>query len=176
MAAVERESILFNQIKARQETLGSPHSDTWSIFLRWCESQTTESVFTDIAAIDYPAKERLPEVSPMIDFIADKVGAKEIGRAMITMLKPEGFISKHVDEGAYADYYERFHLVLSAEPLNKFYVESGRGQGEYAEMKTGELWWFNHKQPHWVYNGSRDARLHLIVDMVAPMFRRERIT
>lgn len=174
LRAVERESTLFNEHTARQKTPGSPHRDTFAIFLRWCESKEIESVFTDIPAIDYPAMAKLPEAEPVLTSIIEQVEATELGRVMIAMLKPGGFIAKHIDEGAYADHYERFHLVLSSEDGNKFYVESEPRLSECAEMRAGELWWFNHKQPHWVWNGSSYPRLHLIVDMVASKWRRER--
>jgi hypothetical protein len=172
--ALGAEHDLWNEITARQETPGSPHVDTRSIFLRWAADQSLAAVFNDVDAIDYPALNKLPEVRAMIATIAALVEAEKVGRAMIVSLKPGGVIRPHADEGLYADTYERFHLVLESEPGNTFYLKNGDSLPDCAHMEPGELWWFNHKRQHWVENKSNADRIHLIVDMVAPLYRVER--
>jgi hypothetical protein len=172
--AIESRPYLFSAIKARQETPGSAHGDTESIFLRWAESQTLEAVFNEIPAIDYPALEQLPEVRPILARIVDLLGTSAIGRILIVKLRPGGFITPHIDEGAYADHYERFHLVLESGIGNAFFVEFEPDHSEVAYMKPGELWWFDHKRKHWVINDSQVSRIHLIIDAVVPRFRKER--
>lgn len=171
-AALLRHSNLWSEITARQEYEGSAHRHTQTIFLRWCEGQTIEAAFSEIRAIDYPACNKLPESFELAQMALRKIGTdspKDLGRILITSLNPHGIISPHIDEGAYADHYERFHLVLESEPGNLFFCGD-----EVAQMKPGELWWFNHKKTHTVYNGSDRARVHMIIDCVAPDFRRER--
>lgn len=165
---------LFDRITARQTTPGSPHHHTQSIFLRWCENLTVPAVFTDIPAVDFPALDLLPEARPLIDKVVELVGGKELGRVLIANLLPGGKIDKHIDEGAYADHYERFHLILMSDPGNIFFIEAEPGLSECAHMLPGELWWFNHKEPHYVWNDSTRGRLHMIIDVVAPKWRRER--
>lgn len=174
MAAINKRPDLWDQITKRQTINGSPHTDTRSIFLRWAENQTLEAVFNDLDAIDYPAFEDLPEFRPIITDILRAVSATHLGRAIIVDLKPGGFITPHVDEGSYADHYERFHLVLKSEPGNSFHVQTSHQFSEAMQMRTGELWWFNHKKEHCVYNNSKHSRIHLIVDCVAPRYRQER--
>lgn len=174
LAAIEANPKLWEEITARQKTPGSPHHDTQAIILRWCESQTIQSVFTDIPAVDYPAYAKLPEARPLMNKVFELAEGFELGRVIIADLKPGGKIDKHLDEGAYADYYDRFHLVLTSDPGNRFFVEYAPGCQEWVEMKPGELWWFNHKQPHFVENESSSGRIHLIVDMVSPKWRRWR--
>lgn len=165
---------LWRDHTARQSVPGTAHRDTESIFLRWCSEMTAQAVFNEIHAKDWPALEKLPTAANLIDEIMWLVDSKELGRAMIVNLKPGGYITPHPDEGAYADHYERFHLALASLQGNAFFVGIPEHAAEMAVMKPGELWWFNHKETHWVVNQSEKPRLHLIVDAVSPKHRRER--
>lgn len=173
LEAIKRQPKLWKQFTARQTTPGSPHVDTETIFLRWSKDQSIEACFTDIDAVAYPAVDYLPEAKSLVDQVLELVGAGKLGRVIITKLKSGGAISPHTDEGDYADYFERFHVSLESEDGNHFFVGED-DFGEFAHMKAGEAWWFNHKERHWVVNNSLHARIHLIIDAVAPMYRRER--
>lgn len=164
---------LWGEITSRQEAPGSSHHDTEAIFLRWCKGQTVEDAFYSIPAIDYPAAAKLmPEVSEPFKALLDAIGEYgEIGRVMIVKLKAGGSIDEHVDEGAYAEHYDRFHVVLSSNSGNEFVVDSHAFRSQ-----PGEAWWFNHKKPHYVANRSNADRIHMIVDVVAPKFRAMRGT
>lgn len=164
---------MFDKITTRQDVAGSPHHDTKTIFLRWAETPTLEAAFTEIPAMDYPAMTFFPQVKPLIDRTLDLVGGKTLGRVILTKLQPGGSIDPHPDEGAYADFYERFHIPLISDEGNKFYVQ-GQGYIQSVQMKPGELWWFNHKRTHWVRNDSETDRIHLIMDVQAPKYRKER--
>lgn len=174
MKAVEREYDLFGQITARQDTPGSPHGDTKAIFLRWSKDLTVDAAFNDIEAVDFPAFFFIPEARDLVAEVVRLSGATKLGRVLITSLKPGGAILPHADEGAVADHYERFHVVLKSDEGNFFYSQISKTQGEYIRMRQGEIWWFNHKRPHWLENNSDSERIHLIVDAVAPKYRRER--
>lgn len=157
---------LWGEITARQEAPGSPHKDTEAIFLRWCEGQDLDSVFNDLEAVDYPAASTLmPEVGHAVLALLTMLGeTAELGRVMIVKLKPGGHITPHVDEGRYADYYDRFHVCLEGEC--DFTVA-----GKTFTCRPGEGWWFNHKRKHEVRNNSTSDRLHLIVDVAVPAYR-----
>lgn len=173
MRSLETHSDLWNENTARQTTPGSPHGDTQTIFLKWSSQWSIEAVFNDIEAIDLPAFYALPEARTLIANIVEFVRPTRVGRAIIVSLKPGGVIQPHVDEGHYADTYERFHCVLQSGSDCTFHV--GRPQVyETAEMKAGEVWWFNHKRRHWVTNRSDQPRIHLILDLVAARYRMER--
>jgi len=174
LKSIQAKPELWSEITARQTTTGSPHIDTESIFLRWCKTQTVDAVFTEIPAVDYPAIELLPEAKELISGLLASVGSTELGRVLIVNLKPGGEISPHEDQGAYADYYERFHICLESKDQNIFYSKLSDHGGEFVHMAPGDAWWFNHKAPHYVANHSDAPRIHLIIDAVAPEFRVER--
>lgn len=150
---------LWDEIKLRQDTQGSPHKYTRSIFLRWSKDLSVQAAFTDIYAVDYPALAKLPEAEELIGLVLNAVKATRLGRVLITSLQPGGVITPHCDEGQVAAYYERFHIPLYSEDGNEFHCES-----EEVHMKAGELWCFNNKKEHWLSNKSEAPRMHLIVD------------
>jgi len=167
--SLSRQPEIWNEITARQSFEDSPHKDTECIFLRWASDPNPEAAFTDLVAVDYLALRKLPEFRSAVSQVYSEVQGTKLGRAILVKLKPGGVIIPHADEGAYADHYERFHLVLDSEVSTTFYCD-----GESVEMRPGEVWWFNHKLEHWVINPTTQSRTHLIVDAVAPKYRRER--
>lgn len=174
LKAIDEKSHLWNQITARQSTPGSPHKDTQSIFLRGPCEQTVHAVFNEIYPKDYPALKEFPEARDLIHCLADDVNARELGRVMIVKLLPGGFITPHCDEGAYADHFERFHIVLASNEDCWFQCNHNSDEAEFVRMKAGESWWFNHKREHTFMNNGATDRIHLIVDAMAPRFKRQR--
>lgn len=171
VARIEAQPQLWHGITARQDYPGSAHHDTQSIILRG-PLPTSRDVFNDVECMDYrPYVEALsPEIETMIGRCLYSIGQTyDLGRVMITNLRRDGFIDAHVDEGKYADKFDRFHLALHARPGNRFNV----GQ-HFMQPVTGELYWFNHKITHSLVNLSDDARWHLIIDVAAPAWRMAR--
>jgi quercetin dioxygenase-like cupin family protein len=108
----------------------------------------------------YPAIDALPEARPLVFNLMAAVQGERLGRVMVTRLPAGGRIYPHTDDGAHAEYFERFHVVLSSGPGCKF-----RAGDETVHMAPGEVWWFDNSQEHEVMNDSKDERLHLIVDI-----------
>jgi aspartyl/asparaginyl beta-hydroxylase (cupin superfamily) len=79
---------------------------------------------------------------------------------LISRLPPGASIPEHIDQGAPATYYKRYHLALKAEPgaLNI----SG---GETVAYKMGEFYWFDNSVLHAVINNSADDRITLVMDV-----------
>jgi len=151
---------LWKLFTARQETPGTAHHDTECIVMRGPKTITQESVFNDIEAEWLPYAAGLPALMLAISSACLALGhVTKLGRVMVVNLKPNGHIDPHIDEGAYAAYYERFHLVLQSERGNWFHC--GR---EAIHMQPGEFWKFNHHEQHEVHNLSTDNRIHIIID------------
>ena len=143
MGELDAQPQLFDEITGRQDYPGSAHKDTKCVFLRWCKGLDVTSAFTEIPAFDFPAMGKLPAAHELINYSIHRANAQQLGRVLIAKLRPGGVITPHADEGAYADFYERFHVVLKSEDGNIF-----RCEDETVEMKTGDLWCFNHKSEH----------------------------
>lgn len=162
LAEIEARPSLWSIFSGRQETPGSPHHDTECIVLRGPAVPDLESVFTDLGAYDYPVLHALPETVNLLQalFSDPEVPKFGLGRVMIVKLKAGGRVDEHIDEGAYAEWYDtRLHLVLQSEPGNTFTNAS-----ESRWMQPGTLWRFDHCAAHSVFNGSDAPRIHIILD------------
>ncbi len=152
----------------------SPQKDTQAVMFRWAPENTIESVRDSLDIVEHANWKRFPEVQTIVAACMKAAEATELGRVFIAKLKVDGVVIPHCDFGMYSDHYERFHLVLTSDPGNIFCVQDAYGYHEAARMKQGEFFWFNHKEPHWAINNSTTPRMHLIIDMIAPKYRRAR--
>ena len=152
----------------RENYEGSAHAQAQSIHLRWVPEITSlNAVLNTTESIDYPAaKQLMPEVGEAVMSVLEQLGPLgELGHVLFTRLPPGAQISRHTDEGIYADLFDRFHLCLQGDAGNLF--ECG---GETYHPEPGEIFWFNHKRPHSVTNLGRLERIHLILDVMAPRY------
>lgn len=158
---LEERAELWDVFTLRQKYEGSAHRDTKTIVLRAPTSEL-DQVMECLDHIDLDILEQLPCVYDLLCRASLAVRARDIGRLMIVKLRQGGRVTPHRDEGGYARYFARFHLVLSSSPDCWFHAG-----GERVNMAPGELWWFNHQVEHEVRNGGPD-RIHLIMDATAP--------
>lgn len=150
---------LFGDITIRQTLPGSAHHDTETIFLRGPAEFTHESYMERTDAYDYPALAELPATTALLRTVLADIGVTDLGYVLIVSLMPGGVIDEHIDTGAYAAHYDRFHLVLTSDPGNVFTCG-----GEALHMQPGTCWRFNHRAPHAVRNDSDRERIHVIFD------------
>lgn len=154
----------------------SPQQDTEAIMFRWAPENTIESVRDSLDVRIHKNLYEIKEVQSVLMECLSAAGSIECGRVFIAKLKPGGKVIPHCDYGMYSDHFERFHLVISSEPGNRFFVQDSRGWEESYYMSSGQLFWFNHKEMHWAINSSNKPRMHMIIDCVSPSLRRERAT
>lgn len=153
---------LWNQNTLRTKHPGTAHSEVDDIWLRFNKINPDDplKVVDDMEAINYPAMWELPQARPLIFGLMARVEGERLGRCMITRTPPGKGIAPHVDMGAPAEYYDRFHIVLLAGPGCLF-----RSGDETVNMQTGDIWWFDNNKEHEVINNSAVDRIHLIVDI-----------
>ena len=166
MNQIVRAPGLWNANDLRSKFPGSPHKKVDDIWLRFNRIQgvsSVEAVANDHESVNYPAFFELSEARVLIFDLARLVNAERIGRVMVTRLAPGQCIDLHVDGGAHASYYERYHVVLQGLPGSMFHCG-----GETVQMRTGEVWWFQNQLEHSVVNNSADDRVHMVVDLRTP--------
>ena len=153
---------LWQQIKHRQYFTGTPHKDTESIYVRGPLKMTPYYVMYDIGSFDYPSMEYLSTaLVPLMKPVLNKLQVKEMGRVLIVNLKHGGHVTKHNDQGTYADHYQRFHLVVKSNP--HCFQTCG---DQLQRFQVGDVWWFNHKKDHTADNVGTTDRVHIIFDCV----------
>jgi hypothetical protein len=95
-------------------------------------------VIDDCEVVPYRAWHEIPTLRPLIFELQRRVEGIRSGRVIISRLAPGKSIPEHVDQGAPATYYMRYHLALQSEPGAMNY--SG---DEAVCYRMGELWWFD---------------------------------
>ena len=81
-------------------------------------------------------------------------------RALITRLKPNTIIDRHIDGGDALSKARRTHIPLYTNSNILFEVGD-----EIINMKEGEIWEINNSgKEHAVYNNSNEYRIHFIID------------
>ena len=106
------------------------------------------------------AAARFPRTLALCERIADEWGAT-LGRATLVGLLPKSRVYPHIDTGAYYRIRDRLHLVLRSPEGSPLAAEE-----ETVTMREGEIWVFNNKVRHWANNPSKEARVHLIFDLL----------
>lgn len=157
-AALFARADLWNANDLRTTFPGSPHADVDDI---WCLFQALDDPdpANSITVIPYPAWNELPVKRLALDLM-HRVGGVQLGRVIITRLPPGKTIPEHVDQGAPAEYFTRYHIVLQSLPGCMAY--SG---GEVIQAAAGEVWWFDNRAPHSIVNNSADDRIVIVVDI-----------
>ena len=167
LGLLELKSELWDEIIVRQKVQGSPHKNTECIFVRGPEEFSVDKYFYDLGSYDYPAIKILEQaIVPLLKpLLTEVLRVTELGRVLIVKFKPGGHIDKHVDEGTYADYFARFHVVLKTNPRATLTVG-----GHERNLGAGEAWYFNHKLEHYGDNKGDEDRIHIIFDAVTELY------
>lgn len=177
MNQVARNKQLWNANDIRTKFPGSPHKEVDDIWIRFNDTGvydkdrdmfvartggqvTVSSIADDHESINYEAFHVLSEAQDLIFNLMRVVKGERLGRVLVTRLAPGGRIAPHVDGGAHAEYYDRYHLVLMGYPGSIF-----RCGDEQVQMLSGEVWWFDNAVEHEVINNSADDRIHIVIDI-----------
>lgn len=157
-------SKLWDKNTLRTTHAGTAHADISDIWIRYPAMEkhagNIADVIDDLECVDYPAMDEIAGLRNVIQDIMFLTNGHQLGRVLLTSLKPDGRILPHDDAGKAAQYYDRYHLCLKSEPGNTF-----RAGDEIVSMKPGELWWFDNLVEHELQNKSSAARIHLILDI-----------
>ena len=155
---------LWNANPLRTTHPASPHHEADDIWLFFNEVPADPAaVFDDIAVRPYPAWWALPQVRPLVFGLMRRVEGVQLGRCILTRLRPGASIPPHVDEGAPATYFTRYQIAVQSLPGAVF-----RAEDETVTFGTGEAWLVNNRVEHAVTNNSADDRIVLIVDIRVP--------
>ena len=166
MHQVARHPELWNEHRFRTEFPNTPHAQVDDIWLRFSDPEkctTTSNVIGDDRPVWYPAAKILDEAKPIILDLMRFLNGYELGRVLITRLRPGGTILAHRDDaGEYVHMKDiaRYHVVLNGKPGSLYHDGD-----ETVCMQTGSIWWFLPTELHAVENNSDDDRIHLLVDI-----------
>jgi len=152
---------LWNQNTLRTCHPDTAHADVSDIWLWFNEiPDDPQGVVNDIQTVAYPAWGRLPSLRRLVLDLIHRVDGVQLGRCIVTRLPPGGVITPHVDQGAPAEFYTRYQIVLQSLPGALFHCGD-----ETVNFRSGEVWWINNRVTHSVVNNSGDDRIVCIVDI-----------
>ena len=153
-------SPLWDAFTLRQDFVGSPHRDTKCIPLRGAK-EFIESYKPRVKRSRTAYSHYLPHTMALINRALSGMPVKTVGNVLAVALQPGGWVRPHIDEGAYPEHFERFHIAVTSPFFNWFKVED-----EFFYPEQGDIFFFNHRATHSVGNSSKgDARIHIIVDV-----------
>lgn len=157
---------LWNADRFRTTFHDTPFAEVDDILLRFSDTSkclTDGPAMGDMTPIWLPPSKVLSTVKPLVLALMASVNAYELGRLIISRVRPGGKILAHADKDAeYVDTCDRarYHVVLQGLPGSLYHCAY-----ETVCMRTGEVWWFNAHEVHSVENNSADDRIHLMVDV-----------
>lgn len=166
MTAIQRQPELWDANPIRTKHPGTAHAQVSDILARFNDLEEylrtgdPSTITDDKEAIPYPAWDKLPQLRPIIFDLARTVEATRLGRVIITKLPPGREITPHEDQGAPAEYFDRYQLALQSLPGAQFHIGD-----ETVEFRTGDMWLINNRVTHSVVNNSRDDRIVCIIDL-----------
>jgi hypothetical protein len=140
-----------------------PFGDTDTVFLRFPPASVTElerSTRDQHECVWMDGFIHLPYARRLIFDLMQRVSGERLGRCMINRLKCGGRVYPHADTPVHANYWDRYHFVLSSSPGCDF-----RCGDERVYMPPGQCWWFQNALEHEVINNGAIERIHMIVDI-----------
>jgi quercetin dioxygenase-like cupin family protein len=84
----------------------------------------------------------------------------QLGRVIITKLSPGKEITPHVDQGAPAEWFNRYQIALQSLPGALFHIGD-----ETVNFRTGDVFMIDNRTEHSVQNHSADDRIVCIADI-----------
>lgn len=168
-ALVMKHAVHFADDTRRQNAPGSAHHDTETILLRGPLGEVSRKTwYEDVPHADTELLAGWPSARNVLAKIAEshrrRAGLEPVfGKAMVVSLKAGGHVDWHVDEGAYAEAHDRFHVCLI--PSAGAMMYSG---GLGLTLPVGQLTWINNRVLHSAINVGFNPRVHLIVDVRKP--------
>lgn len=152
---------LWNEHNLRTTYSRSPHVDVDDILLLFNDlEQSAAAMVDDTHVIPYRAWDVIPGIKPLVLDLMRRVDGMALGRVMISRLAPGKCIAEHIDQGAPATFYNRYHVALQSLP-----GATNHSGDEAVGYRMGEMWWFDNRAPHSVVNNSADDRIVIVMDV-----------
>lgn len=161
LAALAAKPDLWNEHPLRTQHPGTAHGeadDIWLLFNR--VPADPAEVAGDTEVHPYRGWYELPSLRLAALELMRRVEGVQLGRVIVTRLRPGARILPHADQGAPASFYNRYQIALQSLPGCDFRIG-----GEHVTFQSGSVWWIDNRTEHEVINNSADDRIVCIVDI-----------
>lgn len=146
---------IWDEFGVRSSYPGSAHTDTRAIL---CRGPLSFAHAYNPKALRTWRYHGLNGVRRLVNDVLVHLNVATVGNVMVAELKPFGTVDPHIDQGDYAEHFDRIHIAVAGGCV--FYVDD---QPHYP--KAGDVFLFNHRRMHHVTNPYPEARTHVIVDL-----------
>jgi len=157
---LHKKPFLWNQQKARLEQYA--HNGLDDIWVRYNDFSNYNGDLAEFnnehEAVWYPAYSALPQIKDIVFDVMRLVEGERLGGVLITRIPAGCTCQPHVDGGWHAEHFDKFALQIAAAEGQAFHFEEGS-----LETETGDLYWFNNQETHWVTNESDEDRITMII-------------
>jgi hypothetical protein len=161
MNAIQRQPELWNANTIRTKHPGTAHAEVSDILMMFNSlDQIAEGIVNDKEVIPFDAWAKLPQLRPILFDLMRTVEGIQLGRVIITKLPPGKTIAPHVDQGAPAEWFNRYQIALQSLPGALFHIGD-----ETINFRTGDVWMIDNRTEHSVENQSADDRIVCIADI-----------
>ena len=160
---IERHPELWNQHTGRTEQAEGAHTQISDIWLRWRPKEellAPENYNEKFAELTwYPGIAALPAARDILMQIMGRVQGTALGGALITRIPCGAQVKPHSDAASWhANYYGlKVYTVIAANPNAVNWCE-----GESFVPKVGDVFSFDNKKAHAVYNEGADDRMTMM--------------
>ena len=145
-----------NQIR---QNIYEIHKHTKSIDLMWSLESLSNPHYKNKKSKEYLLFDIDNFLQQIKSLYINQYGKGKFVRIILTKLKAKQTIDLHQDFGKSLENCFRTHIPIITNPDVYFIVG-----GESKNMKVGEIWEINNRNPHMVINKSDFDRVHLIID------------
>lgn len=170
LAELEAHPELWNQYDFRTNYEGSAHKDVSDIVLRYrdfaeFDPDQPQKFSYQHTSEWYAAASHLPNIKSTVENIFTLVGGDELGGVLITRIPAVCSVLPHSDDGHWHSTYflNKYLLLLESDPLQTFEFPVEDGEDEVHTGVAGDLFLFDNRNIHAVYNKSGKDRISLIM-------------
>ncbi len=157
---IEQHPECWDQHTGRTAPDGSPHAEISDIWLRWRPEHATGAApesynepFAELAW--YPAMAKLPAARGLLMNIMQRVEGTALGGCLITRIRPGCQVKPHSDAMSWhaQRYSLKAYTIIRTTPNVVQWVD-----GENFVPKAGDVFLYDNKRPHAVYNEGDEDR------------------
>lgn len=153
-----RTSIRWNTHQDRTMDQSSPHREASDIWLRYGSIADPALLANQPFKSDwYPYPELVSVLLPLVDQVYSFVSGQDLGGVLITRIPKHQQVYPHTDKGWHATNYSKYCVCIQANDQQSFNYAN-------TSLKTtsGDVFFFDNSQEHWVLNPSDEDRISMI--------------
>lgn len=153
----------WNRFKARTNNPASPHREADDIWARY--GDISQSNFDSERGFEcfWLEPDLRVLIEPITNALMERTAGLRLGGVLITRIPAGKQVYPHTDKGWHATTFSKYCVCVSANEEQSFCYRD-----KELRTRSGEVFWFDNSQEHWVINSSSVDRISAIVCIETP--------